>query len=322
MPVITFDKMLARALYSRLCARLVGYIVEQGERDMIAFAEALKEKKLLLFDGATGTQLAARGGVPGGVSNLQYPELVKAVHGDYKNAGSNIILTNTLTANRIALEHAGMVDKLEDINALGAKLAREAAGNECYVLGDMSSTGKFMEPLGDYTEQQFYDNAAEQAKILAANGVDGIIVETMTDVRETCIAVKAAKNATGLPVIASISFDPVGDSFRTMMGDTPEKAVKELTEAGADGIGSNCGTIDPIDMSKLMIEMRSFTSGILAAEPNAGKPQVVGGEVRFDLSPQDFAEGVLKCIEAGATLVGGCCGTTPAHIAELARRIK
>ena len=288
---------------------------------MIPFAEALKSGKILVLDGATGTQLAARGGVTGALSVFECPEIVKAVHADYKAAGANIVLTNTLTANRISLEHAGLADKLEEINALGARLCREAVGEDCYVAGDMCSTGQFMEPLGDYTEQQFYENAAEQARILADNGVDLIIIETMTDVRETAIAVRAVKEATGLPVIASISFDPVGDSFRTMMGDTPEKAVRELTEAGADVIGSNCGTIDPLEMSRLIAEMRSHTQGILSAMPNAGKPELSAGEVSFKLSPEEFAEGVLKCIEAGATLVGGCCGTTPAHIAALRQGI-
>jgi len=286
---------------------------------MIPFAEALKSGKILILDGATGTQLAARGGKMSTISNLEFPEIVKAVHTDYKAAGASIILTNTLTANRIALEHAGLADRLEEINAIGARLCREAVGEDCYVAGDMCSTGQFMEPLGDYTEQQFYDNAAEQARILADNGVDLIIIETMTDVRETAIAVRAAKQASGLPVIASISFDPVGDSFRTMMGDTSEKAVRELTEAGADAIGSNCGTIDPFEMSRLIAEMRACSDVILCAQPNAGKPELSAGEVSFRLSPEEFAEGVRKCIEAGATLVGGCCGTTPSHIRAIAK---
>lgn len=288
---------------------------------MISFAEALASGKILITDGATGTQLAARDGVTGALSVFECPEIVKAVHADYKAAGANIILTNTLTANRIALEHAGFADRLEEINATGARLCREAVGDDCYVCGDMCTTGQFMEPLGDYTEQQFYDNAAEQAKILADNGVDAIIIETMTDVRETAIATRAAKATTGLPVIASISFDAVGDSFRTMMGDTPEKAIRELAEAGADVIGSNCGTIDPFEMSRLIAEMRSHGDAILIAMPNAGKPELSAGEVSFKLSPEDFAIGVKQCIEAGATLVGGCCGTTPTHIAALRQGI-
>ena len=310
---------------------------------MIPFAEALKSRKILIFDGATGTQLAARCGNTGPLTNLDYPDVVKAVHADYKAAGADIVLTNTLTANRISLEHAGLADKLAAINTIGARLCREAVGDDCYVAGDMCSTGKFLEPLGEYTEEQFAANAAEQAKLLADNGVDLILIETMTDVRETAIAVRAVKQATGLCVIASISFDPVADSFRTMMGDTPERAVRELEAAGADVIGANCGTIDPFEMSRLIEEMRSCTppfpplprggeggvalstgkkEGVaLIAMPNAGKPELIGGEVHFRLSPEEFADGMMKCIAAGATLVGGCCGTTPAHIAALRQGI-
>jgi len=293
---------------------------------MIAFAEALQSGKILILDGATGTQLVARGGTTGALSNFECPDVVKAVHADYKAAGANIILTNTLAANRIALEHAGLVDKIVEINETGARLCREAVGDDCYVCGDMSSTGKFMEPLGDYTEQQFYDNAAEQAEILTESGVDLIIIETMTDVRETAIAVRAAKDASGLPVIASIAFDPAGGGFRTMMGDTVEKAVLTLAEAGADAVGSNCGTLDPWEVSRVIADMRSHTpegGGVrLIAMPNAGKPELSAGQVTFKLTPEEFADGAMKCVEAGATLIGGCCGTTPAHIAALAKRVK
>ncbi|MGB9619055.1 MAG: homocysteine S-methyltransferase family protein, partial [Armatimonadota bacterium] len=186
----------------------------------------------------------------------------------------------------------------------------------------MTSTGKFLEPLGDYTEQQFYDNAFEQAAILAESGVDCLIIETMTDVRETRIDVKAAKDATGLPVIASMAFDTAGGSFRTMMGDTVDKAVLELAEAGADVIGVNCGTIDPMEAAQVIERMRSLTGLPLVAQPNAGKPELADGQVKFDLGPEEFADGVARCFEAGATLVGGCCGTTPAHISALAARLE
>jgi len=289
---------------------------------MIAFKEALALGKILVLDGAMGTQLAARGGVPGAMASLDYPHLIKEIHIEYMNAGVDIILTNTLTANRIALEHAGLVDKIKEINAAGVRICKEAVGDKCYVCGDMSSTGKFMEPLGDYTEQQFADNAAEQAEILAKNGVDLIIIETMTDVRETAIATKAVKAATGLPVIASISFDPARGDYRTMMGDNIEKTIEDLTEAGADVIGANCGTIDPHEMSEVIARMRALTNIVLSAEPNAGKPELSEGEVQFKLTPEEFAEGAFKCVEAGATLIGGCCGTSPAHIAALAKRIR
>jgi len=290
---------------------------------MIPFVEALASRKILIADGATGTELAARCEMTGPMTNLEHPETVKAVHADYKAAGASIILTNTLSGNRIALEHAGLTDRILEINQLGVKLCREAVGDDRYVGGDMSSTGKFMEPLGDYTEQQFYDNFVEQAELLADSGVDFIIIETMTDVRETAVAVRAVKAVSGLPVIASISFDPAASgAFRTMMGDTPEKAVAELTEAGADVIGANCGTLDPCETASVIADMRAHTDLPLIAMPNAGKPELSAGQVMFKLSPEEFADGAIKCIEAGATIVGGCCGTTPAHIAALAKRVR
>jgi len=288
---------------------------------MTPFLDAIRSGGILIFDGAMGTQLAERGAIQGPVSNLEFPDIVKAIHADYKNAGARIILTNTLTANRIAMEHAGLTEQVERINTRGAEICREAVGDSCYVAGDMTSTGKFMEPLGDYTEAQFAENAAEQARYLADAGVDLIIIETMADVRETCVAVRAVKKATGLPVIASISFDPTTRGFRTMMGDTVDQAVRELTEAGADVIGANCGTLDPFEMSDLIAEMRVVSDMPIAAQPNAGKPELSAGEVSFKLTPDEFAEGVIKCREAGATLLGGCCGTTPAHIAALVRRL-
>ncbi len=289
---------------------------------MTPFAEALAKGEILVFDGAMGTQISARGGTPGAVANIDSPEIVKAIHAEYKAAGATIILTNTLTANRIALEHAGLADRIEELNTRGVKLCREAVGDDCYVCGDMSATGKFMEPLGEYTERQVQDNAAEQAEILARAGVDLIIIETMTDVHEAAVATRGAKAATGLPVIASIAFDPARGDFRTMMGDTVEKAVEDLAEAGADVIGANCGTIDPDEMSEVIARMRAVYDGVLSAEPNAGKPELSAGEVTFRLEPEGFAEGAVKCVDAGATLIGGCCGTTPAHIAALAAKLR
>ncbi|MGQ9456038.1 MAG: homocysteine S-methyltransferase family protein [Armatimonadota bacterium] len=289
---------------------------------MGSFAEALKSGRILLFDGATGTQIAAHGREPGPIANLQCPEIVFRIHSAYRSAGADILLTNTLTANRIYLRHAGHEDLFEQINRTGVELCRKAAENKCYVCGDMGSTGQFLEPFGDYTEEQFYENAAEQAALLADAGVDCIIIETMTDVREATIVARAAKQETGLPVIASISFDPAGGDFRTMMGDTIEKAVAELCRTGVDAVGTNCGTVDPFEMSQIVAKMKTLTATPVAAEPNAGKPELVAGRVSFRLDPEEFVKGVVRCIEAGATLVGGCCGTTPEHIQALATKLK
>lgn len=289
---------------------------------MIPFAEAITQSRILLFDGAVGTQLAARGGVQSPIANVECPGIVKSIHTDYKAAGASILSANTLTANPISLEHAGLLDKFTELNAEGVRLCREVAGADCWVAGDMTSTGKLMEPLGDYTKEQLFDCFARHAAFLAESGVDLIVIETMTDVAEARVAVEAAKSAAGLPVVASVSFDPGARGFRTMMGDTIERAVSELLEAGADVIGSNCGTLDPNEMSEVIARMRALTGAPLVAQPNAGKPELSAGRVTFMLSPEDFAEGVMKCVEAGATLIGGCCGTTAAHTAALTTRLR
>lgn len=288
---------------------------------MIPFAEALAGGQLLILDGAFGTQLAERGGGSVPLAVLESPDIVKSIHADYRAAGANVVLTNTLLANPISLESHAAADQLVELNQVAVKLCREAVGDDCYVAGDIGPTGKLMEPYGDYTEEQFFQCFAAQSKILAESGADLLIIETMTDVNEAAVAVKAAKSVTSIPVIATISFDPGARGFRTVFGQDAAQAAAALEDAGADAIGSNCGTLDPVEMSAVMAELRAATNLPLCAEPNAGKPELSAGQVTFSLSPEGFADGVVKCVEAGAKLVGGCCGTTPAHIAALARRL-
>jgi 5-methyltetrahydrofolate--homocysteine methyltransferase len=287
---------------------------------MIPFTEALAGGKLLILDGAFGTQLAERGGGSVPLAVLESPDIVRSIHADYKAAGANVVLTNTLLANPISLQSHAAADRLVELNQIAVKLCREAVGDDCYVAGDIGSTGKLLEPYGDHTEEQFFECFVTQSGILARSGADLLIIETMTDINEAAVAVKAAKSAADIPVIATISFDPGARGFRTVFGQDPAQAVAALLEAGADAIGSNCGTIDPVEMSQVMAELRAATDLPLCAEPNAGKPELSAGKVTFSLSPEDFADGVADCVKAGATLVGGCCGTTPAHIAALARR--
>lgn len=281
------------------------------------FREVLESKQLLILDGAMGTQLEERAVHPGPEANLHNPDAVISVHKAYVDAGANVLLTNTLTANMLALTRAGLGDKMEGLNRIGVELARKAIGDEGYVLGDMSSTGEFLEPYGDHTEEEFTEIFSQQAKTLVDAGVDAIIVETMTDLREMQVAIRACKRF-GVPVIATMSFDPLAGSLRTVMGTTPEQAAAGMAEAGADVIGSNCGGITPVQMVDVIVGMKTQTELPLAAEPNAGLPELIAGKVQFNLSPEDFAQGVLKIVNEGVQLVGGCCGTTPAHIAALA----
>ena len=288
---------------------------------MKSFIEALQQRQLLVFDGAMGTQLEERGMHPGPECNIKAPDIVADVHRAYIEAGANVLITNTLTANRLALGRSSEADLVKEYNAASVKICKEVAGDRAYVAGDVSSTGQFLEPYGDYTEEQFYEVFSEQAKLLAEAGVDLIIIETMTDLNEIVVAIKACKGSTKLPVIASMSFDPATEGFRTVMGNDVEACVKKMVEAGADVIGSNCGGITPEQMSEVIARMRQFTDKPLIAEPNAGLPELIDGKAQFNLPLDDFAAGVVKCVEAGALLVGGCCGTTPAHIAALRRAV-
>jgi 5-methyltetrahydrofolate--homocysteine methyltransferase len=223
--------------------------------------------------------------------------------------------------NRIYIETHNVAVSVRDVNRAGAELAREEARNELCVLGDMSSTGQLLEPYGTYTEIQFCDAFREQAEVLGQAGVDGFIIETMFDLREALCALRACKEGFSLPVIVSIAFQTDKNNGRTIMGDTAEQCARQLTDAGADVIGTNCGDLDPLQMSRVVALLQAATSRPLVAQPNAGKPQLLEDRTVFDMEPAAFSEGVAECIRAGAQLVGGCCGTTPEHIRAVYQRI-
>jgi 5-methyltetrahydrofolate--homocysteine methyltransferase len=279
---------------------------------------ALKKKDVILLDGAIGTELDKRGLMGRAGNNLDNPKIVLEIQREYAECGCDAITTNTLTMNRIYIETHNLGVSVRDVNRAGAELARQAVGKGQYVLGNMSSTGQLLEPYGTYKESQFYDAFREQAEILAEAGVDGFIIETMFDLREAMCALRACKDNFLLPVIVSIAFATEAKGGRTMMGDSAEKCAKQLTDGGADVIGANCGDIDPAQMAVIVSLLKSATSLPVLAQPNAGKPKLVGNETMFDMAPEAFAQGISGCLQAGAKLVGGCCGTTPEHIRAVA----
>jgi 5-methyltetrahydrofolate--homocysteine methyltransferase len=279
---------------------------------------ALKNKDVILLDGAIGTELDKRGLMGRARTNLGSPEVVLEIQREYAKCGCDALTTNTLTMNRIYIETHKVGVSVRDVNKAGVELARKAAGEGQYVLGDISSTGQLLEPYGTYRESQFYDAFKEQAKILAESGVDAFIIETVFDLREAMCALRACKDNSSLPVIVSIAFTTEEKGGRTMMGDSAEQCAKSLTEAGADAIGANCGAIDPVQMAVIISELRSTTALPVLAQPNAGRPKLVGDETVFDMAPASFASGIAECLCAGARLVGGCCGTTPEHIRAVA----
>jgi 5-methyltetrahydrofolate--homocysteine methyltransferase len=284
-------------------------------------AEILRGEEILILDGAMGTQLAARGLEQGGIQNLLNPEAVRSIHEEYVRAGAQIILTNTLTMNRILLDACGRGNDVSIANKTGVELARGAAGNRL-VLGDLSSSARLLEPYGDAKETDLAECFCEQASILSQSGVDGLIIETMIDLREAVCALKACRQATSLPVIVSISFSTMKDGGRTVMGNRAEECAATLAREGADAIGINCGNLDPFEVANVVARFREKTDLPLFAQPNAGKPRVVNGETVFDLEPDEFARGVKECVRNGARFVGGCCGTSPKHIEAVAKRIR
>jgi 5-methyltetrahydrofolate--homocysteine methyltransferase len=275
----------------------------------------------VLTDGALGTQLQARELQPGECPdawNLSRPAEVEAVIRSYVEAGSEIVLTNTFRANRIALAGYGLAQKIEDINLAGVEIARRAAAGRAAVFASVGPSGK-MFVAGEVAEEDVRHAFAEQAQILAAAGVDGFAIETMSDLEEAKVAV-AALRETGLPVVVSLVFDSGKDKDRTMTGVTPEQAAQELTAAGADVIGANCGQ-GPAGYIPICRRMSAATDLPLWIKPNAGIPELIDGRTVYRTTPGEFAVQIPSVIEAGASFVGGCCGTTPDFIRALASKI-
>lgn len=282
----------------------------------------LRSQRIVLLDGAMGTQLDKRGLMSRAENNLVTPQAVLEIHREYAQCGCHALTANTLTMNRIYIETHNLSVPVRDVNQAGVELARQAADNNQYVLGDISSTGQLLEPYGTYKESEFYDAFKEQAGILAESGVDAFIVETMFDLREAMCALRACKDNFPLPVIVSIAFATDTKGGRTMMGNSAQECARTLTDAGADVIGANCGDIDPAQMATVVSLLRSATTIPIVAQPNAGKPKLVDDKTIFKMAPEPFAAGITECVRAGARLVGGCCGTTPEHIRAVARLLR
>jgi 5-methyltetrahydrofolate--homocysteine methyltransferase len=268
------------------------------------------EEQILIFDGAMGTMLMDRGfkigQCPEGF-NLEHPDIVGQIHREYVKAGADIIQTNTFGGNAIRLKNFHMESKLIEINQRAVDIALKAAGGRCFVAGNIGPVGQ---PWNDIRKEQIYKTFYEQGKILIDEGVELISIETMTDLREAAMAVKAMKEIKDIPVICSMSFVK---GLKTLDGSTPEMAVMHLTEAGADIIGSNCGS-DIQDMLTVMEKMVHAVPKYWSVKPNAGSPKKIGNQILYPLSPEDMANYSRRFVELGVNVIGGCCGTTPAHI--------
>ena len=285
------------------------------------FLSFLESQKIILLDGAIGTELDKLGLMGRASNNLDSPKVVLEIQREYAQSGCDALTTNTLTMNRIFIETHNLGIDVREVNRAGVELTRQAADNIQYVLGNISSTGQLLEPYGNYSESQFYDAFKEQAQVLAEAGVDGFIAETIFDLREALCALRACKDNFPLPVIASIAFATETKGGRTIMGNSAEDCAKSLAEAGADVIGANCGDLDPAQMAVVVAMLKSATNKPIIAQPNAGKPKLVEDMTVFEMAPADFAAGIAECLHSGARLVGGCCGTTPEHIRAVAEML-
>ena len=269
-----------------------------------------------MSDGATGTYLQARGLEAGACPeefNANHPEIVRQMAADYFAAGSDMVETNSFGGTRYMLAKHGLADRVEELNRLAAEHARSAAPPGRFVLGSMGPTGEFLEPMGTATEDDLYEAFAEQARGLAAGGVDALCLETVTDFGEARAAIRAIRDTTQLPVLATMSFDQGARGYATMMGVTPAEAAEKLSEAGADAVGANCG-IAIEQVIEVVAAMRAVTDKPIVTHVNAGMPRVQGGRTVYPDTPERMASRVRELVDAGANVVGGCCGTGPDHI--------
>jgi 5-methyltetrahydrofolate--homocysteine methyltransferase len=267
--------------------------------------------RVTIADGAWATELDKLASSPNGCReqlNLNKPEFVRQLGAAYVDAGAKIILTNTFSANRLALARFGVEDQVLSINRAGAQIARRAAAGRAHVFGSMGPSGKIL-LVEEVDEQSLTDAFEDQARALIEAGVDGLVIETMTELAEAVIAVRAAK-ATGLPVVACMTFDSGQHRNSTSMGTTPEDAAKALVEAGADIVGCNCG-IGIEGCIPVVAAMRAVTDKPIWAKPSAGLPEIDGGKLIYKTTPQEFAAKAKELASAGAAIIGGCCGTTP-----------
>lgn len=281
----------------------------------------------IIADGAMGTMLQQAGLRPGELPtlwNVQHADRVRAVHGAYLAAGAQILLTNTFSGNRFCLERHGLASRVEELNAAGAQLLRAEIESQnkrglALVAGDIGPSGELLEPLGKLTFAEAVDGFAAQAGALIRGGADIIWIETMADLEEARAAVEGTRQASAaIPIIATLTFDTRG---RTMMGVKPESAAEALNGWGVAALGGNCGN-GPDEMLAVIRKMHAAAPGaILVAKSNAGAPEMVDGATIYRASPETVASAARQLQEAGARIIGGCCGTMPAHIAAMAKAL-
>ena len=287
--------------------------------------ELLKSRSLLFCDGAWGTIFQSAGLKPGEIAELwnrDHRKKVLEVAHSYVDLGVDMIETNSFRGNGIALAGIGLEIDAAELNRLAAEISREAAGDKCLVLGSVGPTGKIL-MMGDVSENEMYDAFTEQVHALEQGGADAICIETMSALDEAELAVKAAVENTNLEIICTFTFaKTVGGDYKTVMGVTPAQMAEKMLSAGASIIGTNCGN-GMEAMIPIVKAFRDFDSGMpLLVQPNAGIPKIEDGKTIFPETPDEMANQVHGLIDAGVSIIGGCCGTTPDHITAIMNKAK
>jgi 5-methyltetrahydrofolate--homocysteine methyltransferase len=286
------------------------------------------QQGVFILDGGMGSQLIAREVQVSQCNDylsMEAPDTIKAIHADYFNAGSDAVITNSFGANGISLAKYNLADQSTDLCRIAAENARAVAGDARYILGDIGPCGEFIEPLGLTKPADLKQAFMEQARGLLAGGVDGFIVETMTALEEMTLALEAVMSLdSGLPVFGSMAFDHLPVGFRTIMGVDVTTAVETLVDAGVDALGFNCGTAslgEYVSLARAFVDAVAATGKdvLIYAEPNAGKPEVVDGDVIYKVTPEEFSSAIETMHGLGIRIFGGCCGTGPEHIRAVAQ---
>jgi 5-methyltetrahydrofolate--homocysteine methyltransferase len=286
--------------------------------------ELLKERRLLL-DGGFGTELIKRGFPQGACPeswNEEKPEIVKEIHKSYYDAGADAVLTNSFGGTTIKLSSHELDDKCYELNHAAAIIANEVKPEGRFLGGSMGPTGKFLKPHGEYSEEEFEDAYAEQARGLTDGGADFLLIETQYDLNEALSALKGTRKASDLPIFLTMTFNHHPKGFFTLMGNSVGQFLETMEREGVSVVGSNC-TLNSEEMAEMVKIMREKTSLPIIAQANAGKPSLSGeGEVAYSQGMEDYLSFIPQIIQNGANIIGGCCGTDPDYIARMSEIVK
>ena len=287
--------------------------------------ERIKNGEILISDGAIGTILMQgyiNIGEPPEIINLRDPSVLENIAKSYLEAGAELIQTNTFGASRMRLTKYSLEGKLKEINRAAIRAVKNVVAKDTIVVASVGPTGRLLKPYGDVDVQEIKDNYKEQMEIIYEEGVDAVCIETMTDINEMRLAIEAAKSLSDeIPIIATMTFDETPRGFYTVMGYGVREAIKVIEESGANVVGSNCGNgIDK--MVKIAIELRKYAVLPIIIQCNAGLPILKDGNIYYPESPEYMASKSIELVRAGVSIVGGCCGTTPAHIKAIRQAVK